>query len=416
VPFCVSMGPPAVGFHSSNMNEPGLKTIFSSVGQEDDSNNKNYLPAEVDGKGPSGAQKKADAVTSEVLWACDLRDLSVEEGGEDWERLLSVLTEAERDKVMRFRQWDDQKRAFLSIQLQRCLIRTFTGLVSDDMYGILRTRENKPYAVCDNLSLGTWNYNVSHHGNYVAIASHAKNIIGVDVMTLHPPVRKRRPVQAALQSEIAQDPTVAQAVVDEAFFESFKAHFTDREMEAVRAHASRDARYAMFFLTWSLKEAFVKAVGKGIAMNLCNSEFDISISAGRLDGTPGRAHLSGTANLYLGGRRRTDWKFRFLALDQDHVLSLGLGPLGEVVDSFASGAWRDVKKEELVRCADEVLSDENLHDSHDSTSVHHAPDGKGSGDKRANAGRRGATVVLHKRSIKSLLSPLNAALLNSTAL
>ncbi len=45
-------------------------------------------------------------------------------------------------------------------------------------YSIHRTAENKPYVKFDKSINTNWNYNVSHHGKYVAIASHAHCSIG----------------------------------------------------------------------------------------------------------------------------------------------------------------------------------------------------------------------------------------------
>jgi 4'-phosphopantetheinyl transferase len=324
---------------------------------------------------------------SEVLWSCDIRELPEVEGAE-WTELLSILTDAERDKVTRFRLFSDRKRAFLSVQMQRCVIRSFTGLSSDDLYEIRRTQENKPYPLCEHTALGTWNYNVSHHGNYVVIASHPKKIIGVDVMTVKPTHRN-----AASQDELE-------------FFCTFKAHFTPRELAVVAAQRSKAARYAMFFLTWSLKEAFVKAVGKGIAMDLGSADFDVSITAGALDGED-VAHLCGTADMYLSGRKRADWSFRFFALDDDHVMSIGTGPLGEVVESYATGAWRDVAKPQLERGANAITSDaEAIDDGIDTpVSVFQAAVAKASVPGPP-------TMVLHSRRVLAdLLSPINKALL-----
>jgi 4'-phosphopantetheinyl transferase len=324
---------------------------------------------------------------SEVLWSCDIRELPEAEGAE-WMELLSILTDAEREKVTRFRLFSDQKRAFLSVQMQRCLIRSFTGLSSDDLYEIRRTQENKPYPLSEHTALGTWNYNVSHHGNYVAIASHPKKIIGVDVMTIQPTHRN-----AASQDELE-------------FFSTFKAHFTSRELTVVAAQRSRAARYAMFFLIWSLKEAFVKAVGKGIAMDLGSADFDVSITAGALDGE-GVARLCGTADMYLSGRKRADWSFRFFALDYDHIMSIGTGPLGEVVESYAKGAWRDVAKPKPERGANAITSNvEAIDDGIDTpVSVFQAAVAKASvlGPP---------TMVSHtRRVLADLLSPINKALL-----
>ena len=52
-------------------------------------------------------------------------------------------------------------------------------------YSIHRTAENKPYVKFDKSIITSWNYNVSHHGKYVAIASHAHCSIGTHFFSIH---------------------------------------------------------------------------------------------------------------------------------------------------------------------------------------------------------------------------------------
>lgn len=67
--------------------------------------------------------------------------------------------------------------------MQRCMVRS-TLSVTDGEYEIRRTKESKPYVYTPTFDkhLGNWNYNVSHHGKYVCIASHPKLLVGVDIV------------------------------------------------------------------------------------------------------------------------------------------------------------------------------------------------------------------------------------------
>lgn len=152
------------------------------------------------------------------IWFCDVDEFQVRpDDGERWKLLLSLLTQEEKAKVLRFHQQNDRHHSLLSIQMQRALVRKYLDIVDDKSYEIRRSAESKPFArlcsgnddwgsgngsgsgsgsvsrssssSCSNGAknyrpFGKWNYNVSHHGRYVAIASHSHLAIGIDLMTL----------------------------------------------------------------------------------------------------------------------------------------------------------------------------------------------------------------------------------------
>lgn len=47
-----------------------------------------------------------------------------------------------------------------------------------------RTEKNKPYLNCQGTRLPKWNFNVSHHGEWVIIASEPELSVGVDLVDL----------------------------------------------------------------------------------------------------------------------------------------------------------------------------------------------------------------------------------------
>jgi hypothetical protein len=153
----------------------------------------------------SGSATASEAPQS---WFATIDD--VESVDEDSELIRSLLPE-EKQKVKRFRFPDDQKRALLSILLQRALIRE-TFHVTDKDYDLVRSREvsfnhmktfliavsltticagtfsrclqGKPFAKSrhPDLDFGTWNFNVSHHGKYVCIVAHPHLLVSCDAM------------------------------------------------------------------------------------------------------------------------------------------------------------------------------------------------------------------------------------------
>lgn len=202
---------------------------------------------------------------------------------------------------MRFYQKDDQKRSLLSILMQRSIIRHALK-VSENEYVIRRTRENKPYAISSKKAIGRWNYNVSHHGDFVAIASHPHLIVGVDLVTL------------STRSSFAN--TFPE------FLEMFSEQLTQTEMQSIMAEKSESMQYQHFFIIWSLKESFIKAIGAGLSYDLKCANFTVEFSPAYKNGLN---PLSGTAALHIAGQERKDWRFVFFSLDENHVVSIALG-------------------------------------------------------------------------------------------
>jgi 4'-phosphopantetheinyl transferase len=99
-----------------------------------------------------------------------------------------------------------------------------------------------------SIYLGSWNYNVSHHGRYVCIASHPSLLVGVDLVDL-----KTRASYIQSSKE---------------YFDMFVGVMHPRELNVIYHHSGENDQYNAFFINWSLKEAFVKAIGKGLGFNL----------------------------------------------------------------------------------------------------------------------------------------------------
>ena len=140
------------------------------------------------------------------LWFCSIVDVPCTQSAE-WNIFLSFVTDDERMKITRFRFDDDRKRALVSILLQKAFIRHRLGLGlyadadgssssgsgaydgDEDVFSIRRTPEGKPYAFLKGQPGaptldGHWNYNLSHHGQFVAIVSHPKYLIGIDLVDI----------------------------------------------------------------------------------------------------------------------------------------------------------------------------------------------------------------------------------------
>uniref|UniRef100_K7MAV8 holo-[acyl-carrier-protein] synthase n=1 Tax=Glycine max TaxID=3847 RepID=K7MAV8_SOYBN len=102
---------------------------------------------------------------------------------------LSLLPSHEHSSVTRFVKMEDRKRALVSRMLQYVLVHDVLQIPFPDIV-IKRTLEGKPYLdYYDKFDLRfpNFNFNVSHHGDYVAIASEPVCLVGVDIVSYDVP-------------------------------------------------------------------------------------------------------------------------------------------------------------------------------------------------------------------------------------
>eukprot|EP00904_Undaria_pinnatifida_P010292 jgi/Undpi1/6393/HiC_scaffold_20.g08874.m1 len=194
-------------------------------------------------------------------WCLDVQGWG-ELSAEQWDLLLGLLPENERVRVQSFLRENDRKLALGSRLLQWSLVSKVFGLEFSEV-DIRRTPERKPYfAAGTNASSGgfsmppelrNWNFNVSHHGKYVAIASEPLCLCGVDLVDTN-----RR----------ANEPGPA-----EDYLRYFTEHFTDAEWETIKRPEDDELKLRRFYLHWGLKEAFVKAIGQGLGYDLRRISF-----------------------------------------------------------------------------------------------------------------------------------------------
>ena len=127
----------------------------------------------------------------------------------------------------------------------------------------------------------------------MAIASDAHTLVGVDVV------------------RCTDRPHCKTSSKD--FFRAFADHFNPREWEFIHGVADEDVQYNRFYRLWSLKEAYIKAVGVGLGFSLLRAEF--------IQETPTRWEL------LLDGQRAIDWQFTCTQIDSNHLVSVAYGPV-----------------------------------------------------------------------------------------
>ena len=95
---------------------------------------------------------------------------------------------------------------------------------------------------------------------------------------------------------------------------------TAQIFSASELHALRDcdpqARRRLFYELWTLKEAYVKARGQGLSMNLDEITFDPHVTPIRASFSPAPAHEAQA------------WHFEQIEFGRDHLLALAIGTSG----------------------------------------------------------------------------------------
>ncbi|XP_076902160.1 uncharacterized protein LOC143556805 [Bidens hawaiensis] len=140
-----------------------------------------------------------------------------------------------------------------------------------------------------NVKFPNFNFNVSHHGDYVAIASEPICLVGLDIVSCFIPGKE----------------TVSD------FIKNFSSYFSSSEWETIVNAGSDDDVLDTFFRYWCLKEAFVKALGTGVGYKLDNVEF---------------IHKDWT-DIYVkvDGVALNDWNFWLFELQGRHRIAVARG-------------------------------------------------------------------------------------------
>ncbi|KAL2249322.1 L-aminoadipate-semialdehyde dehydrogenase-phosphopantetheinyl transferase-like [Sesamum indicum] len=230
-------------------------------------------------------------------WVVDIAEW--EPSSDDFSQAMAFLPHHEYASITRFVKLEDRKRALVSRLLQYALVHQVLGITFDDIV-IRRTPEGKPFLVGENVKLGfpNFNFNASHHGDYVAIASEPICLVGVDIVSHSIPVNETA----------------------DKFIQSFSSYFSSLEWYCILNAGSSDEMLKTFYRYWSLKESFVKAMGSGVGYKLDEVEF----------------HHKSWDDIFVkvAGRKLKDWKFWLLELGQNHSVSIARGHPRTAITSY----------------------------------------------------------------------------------
>ena len=207
--------------------------------------------------------------------------------------LLQRIQTEEGERAMQYVFRKDIRPTLVGRAMLRYAVCAASGLSNDEVR-LTRSAKGKP--TCAQLPPG-WDVNLSHHGNYCVLALDAADKVGVDLMKVE--TRERNLDQ---------------------YFALMKRIYTDSEWAFVREAGSDHQRLARFMRLWALKEAYVKAEGFGITVDLqaicfrCRSD---SLSPDR---------WTRDTELRVDGRLMTDWSFEESMIDEEHVVAVARSP------------------------------------------------------------------------------------------
>ena len=157
---------------------------------------------------------------------------------------------------------------------------------------------------------------MSHHGKYVCIVADHHQLVGVDIVDV-----------------MSRSPNAKSSCIE--YIKMFSSYLTSTELAAILKHQSDDNRLTHFYVIWSLKEAYIKAIGLGLGYDLSQISFDVQFDD---SGSVRPLLLNGVATASIKGCVRGEWVFEFSALDDRHVMSIARGPIADALVSYAEAA------------------------------------------------------------------------------
>ncbi|GBG31077.1 L-aminoadipate-semialdehyde dehydrogenase-phosphopantetheinyl transferase [Hondaea fermentalgiana] len=221
-------------------------------------------------------------------------------------KLEEGLQPEEKERVRKFRFEVDRNRALAGRVMTREMAAKMLS-VAPAMIVLQRTEMGKPFVAQPDP--GSFSFNLSHHGDWVVLMAHPSRCVGVDIMKY-------------------EDPKGSRSIED--FFTTMRSSFTPGEWERIRLGDKDDAlgsaHLQRFYKYWSLKEAYLKAIGIGIGFGLQRASFFLD-------------ETSGLAKLDLDGVRDTKFTFRLSELDSEHCVAVAIETSPKDADSGPSVVW-----------------------------------------------------------------------------
>lgn len=254
--------------------------------------------------------------------------------------ISSIIQPEEKARISRFHFMKDAKSSLVGRLLIRKLVCLKTG-VSNDVIKLARDEHNKPILISPKLNeldkseedlkeptsndnaqettqendskdnqqkstcnshITNLNFNVSHQGKFVVLVSEPSAVqVGIDVMNIEKPGR------------------ITDSVDD--YFRLMNRQFTENEWKQIKTidpvipqYFHNKAKLTNFTRFWCLKEAYVKAVGVGIVIDLRSIDFTTNSELG--------PDLVTDTTIKVNGVPSPQWRFEERFLDDLHIVTV----------------------------------------------------------------------------------------------
>ena len=234
---------------------------------------------------------------SRIRWAFNTRIWNPAE--EEWKRGLSLINRTEEERISKFVFLEDRKRALIGRLSLRAVISEVLN-VPWTRVELSRTERGKPCLTSEFISRypngADFNFNISHHGDFVVLAGDRCREVGIDLMRIELPKSSR---------------------TLEEFFKTMRRLFTLNEWRFIQSATDEYAKLFNFYRLWTLKESFLKATGQGISLDLQFLEFSI-FSPLTLENIQTNTRVS------LHQTPQTDWLLEESLIDYNHIVSVAI--------------------------------------------------------------------------------------------
>lgn len=227
---------------------------------------------------------------SSIRWVFNA--LKWEPTEQEFLKASSCLQIEEKNRIGKFLHKKDVKASLAGRLMIRKFIHETTGLPYDSIE-ISRDINNKPYFNIKNYAVPV-SFNVSHQGFYAVLVGEVGiKTVGVDVMKLE--YKGGKPLDH--------------------YFHIMKKNFTDTEWKKIE-NSSDNHKINLFCRNWALKESYLKAIGKGLTVNLRSLCFKINSELQE------NVYTTDT-NLYINNQKQ-NWVFQETLIDSLHCVAIAL--------------------------------------------------------------------------------------------
>lgn len=158
----------------------------------------------------------------------------------DFSNFISCIPLPQQKKIKKYVHQKDAIRSLIGQLLLQNVIQKERNVLKGDLI-FKRNKYGKPYVY----NLQEYHFNISHSGDYVVCVTHNRPV-GIDIEFIKP-----------VSLEIA------------------KHYFSKEEYESIMRQPE-DSRISYFYDFWTMKESFIKAIGKGLHIPLNSFVFKVT--------------------------------------------------------------------------------------------------------------------------------------------